>query len=147
MQTELPSDVLAFGQAARSRFDSLGGVALALRAETDEDARNQAAGALDQLGAWDIDPRAGYDELLAAAQLCRMAGAVALPIPVVERMLAVDGAWLTLIDPARPWIDHGDLAGPWVGADLDGRAFGLEAEARRPAKLGPFLTRARLGEP
>jgi acyl-CoA dehydrogenase len=147
MQTELPSDVLAFGRTAWSRFDSLGGVDLALRAETDPEARGSALDALDQLGAWDVDPRAGYDELLAAAQLCRMSGAVALPVPVVERLLAIDGSWLALVDPGRPWIDHGDLPGPWIGADLDGRAFAVEPAERHPAKLGPFVTRARLGEP
>ena len=147
MQTELPRDVVAFGQAARSRFDSLGGVELALRAETDPDARRRASDALDELGVWDGDPRAGSDELLAAAQLCRMAGAVALPVPVVERLIAVDGHWLALVDPARPYVDHGDLPGPWVGADLDGSAFVVEPEKRRPAKLGPFVTRARVVEP
>lgn len=147
MRTEIPSDIAAFGAAARGRFDSLGGVELALRAETDPDARRLAADALTELGAWDIDARGDGDDLLAAAVLCREAGAVALPYPVVEQLLAVDGARLALVDPARPWIDHGDLAGSWVAADLDGRAYAVTTEERRPAKLGPFVTRARLGDP
>jgi acyl-CoA dehydrogenase len=147
MQTTLPADVVAFGDSARARFKSLGGVEAALRAETDPAVRVAAADALEQLGAWDIDPRGGADELLAAAELCRAAGAVALPHPVGERLLAVDGAWLALVDRSRPWIDHGDLPGPWLGTDLDGQAFALEPGQRQPAKLGPFVTRARIGSP
>lgn len=146
MHTELPGDVLAFGVAARDRFDALGGVELALRAETDPSARAQAADALAELGAWDVDARSGADELLAAAVLCRAAGAVVLPHPVVEQLLAVDGARLALVDPVKPWIDHGDLAGSWVAADLDGNAWTVTTESRRAAKLGPFVTRAILGK-
>jgi hypothetical protein len=145
MQTTLPADVVAFGDSARSRFQSLGGVELALRAESDDTARTAAADALAELGAWDIDPRGDADELLAAAQLCRMAGEVVLPHPVVERLLAVDGAWLALVDRQRPWIDHGDLAGPWLAADLDGVASGVTPGQRSTSRLGPFVTRAQLG--
>lgn len=145
MQTTLPADVVAFGEAARDRFASLGGVDLALRAETDPAARTSAADALAQLGAWDIDPRNDADELLAAAQLCRMAGEVVLPYPLVERLLAVDGAWLALVDRSRPWIDHGDLGGPWLAADLDGVAGPTTNGERTASRLGPFVTRAQLG--
>lgn len=146
MQTSLPVDVVAFGAAARSRFSALGGVELALRAETDETARTAAAEALGELGAWDIDVRAGIDELLAGAELCRSAGAVALPYPVVEQLLAVGDARLALVDPDKPWIDHGDLDGTCIAADLDGNAWRVTTEPRRPQKLGPFVTRARLGD-
>lgn len=145
MQTSLPVDVVAFGAAARSRFASLGGVELALRAESDNAARRGAAEALSELGAWDIDVRAGIDELLAGAELCRAAGSVALPYPVVEQLLAVSGARLALVDPQRPWIDHGDCDGSSIAADLDGNAWQSTTEPRRPQKLGPFVTRARLG--
>src|SRR4051794_40069381 len=147
MRTELPSDVVAFGAAARDRFKAMGGVDFALRAETDDDARRLAGEALTELGAWDIDPRAGGDDLLAAAQLCRVAGSVALPYPVVEQLLAVDGARLTLVDPQRPWVDHGDVDGGWLAADLDGRAWTIDTEPRRSSRLGPFVTRAHLGNP
>lgn len=147
MQTALPVDVAAFGESARDRFRALGGVELALRAETDPVARASAADALTELGAWDIDVRGGIDDLLAAAELCRAAGAVVLPHPVVEQLLAVDDARLALIDPTRPWIDHGDLDGSWIGADLDGNAWRLTTEPRRPQKLGPFVTRAQPEDP
>ncbi|MDQ1695105.1 MAG: hypothetical protein QOJ03_458 [Frankiaceae bacterium] len=147
MRTELPSDVHAFGVTAKARFDALGGVGFALRAETEPDARTAAAAALAELGAWDIDARAGDDEMLAAAELCRAAGAVALPHPLVEQLLSVDGARLALVDPARPWIDHGDVDGRWVAADLDGNAWVATTEPRRTAaRLGPFVTRGRLDQ-
>lgn len=147
MHTELPGDALAFGDAVRSRLQALGGVRLALRAESDPAARHLAADALSELGAWDVDPRAGIDEMLASAQLCRMAGAVVLPYPVVERLLQVDGSMLALVDPDRPWIDHGDLDGAWLAADLDGRAWQATAGKRVSSRLGPFVTRVHLGRP
>jgi acyl-CoA dehydrogenase len=147
MHTALPADVLAFGEAARARFAALGGVELALRAETEPGARLTVADALAELGAWDVDVRAGDDELLAAAELCRAAGSVVLPYPLVEQLLSVDDDRLALIDPARPWVDHGDLDGGWLATDLDGNAWKTTCEPRRAAKLGPFVARARLGDP
>ena len=144
MRTQLPADVVAFGAAARDRFAALGGVDFALRAETDDGLRADASAALVELGAWDVDPRAGDDELLAAAELCRAVGAVVLPYPVVEQLLSVEGRRLALVDPARPWIDHGDLDDRWMAADLDSNTWTLTAAARRPAKLGPFVTRVAL---
>jgi hypothetical protein len=144
MHTQLPTDVVAFGASARDRFTSLGGVELALRAETDGTARATAGNALAELGAWDVDPRAGEDELLAAAELCRAAGAVVLPYPLVEQLLAIGGRRLALVDPQRAWIDHGDLEGSWLAADLDGNAHVAITESRRPSKLGPFVVRAEL---
>lgn len=146
MRTALPEEVVAFGRSARARLDALGGVRLALRAETDGTARDDARAALADVGAWDVDPRGGDDQLLAAAQLCRMAGAVALPYPVVEQLLAVDGALMALVDPLRPRIDHGDLPGPWLAVDLDGRARVAETGVRTASRLGPFVVPAALGE-
>jgi len=137
MRTDLPEDVVAFERSARGRFLSLGGTQLALRAERDASVREQTASALRALGAWDIDVRG--EDLLPAAALCRAAGSVALPYPVVEQLLAVDGARMALVDAARPRIDHGDLAGPWVAVDLDGRAHKVETGARTASRLGPFV--------
>lgn len=144
MDAEFPGDALAFGDAVRSRLQALGGVRLALRAESDPAARHLAADALAEVGAWDVDPRAGIDGLLASAQLCRMAGAVVLPYPVVERLLRIDGSMVALVDPDRPWVDHGDVEGTWLVADLDGRAHHATAGQRLPSRLGPFVTRAHL---
>lgn len=144
MRTALPEDVVAFGRSARARLDALGGVRLALTAESDPGSREAVAGALSDVGAFDVDPRRSQDELLAAAELCRVAGAVALPFPVVEQLMAVDGARVALVDPLRPRIDHGDLPGRWLAVDLDGHAHVAETGARTASRLGPFVVPAAL---
>jgi acyl-CoA dehydrogenase len=145
MRTSLPDDVVAFGHSARARLEALGGVQLALQAETHRALRDLAEGALADVGAWDLDAR-DDDELLAAAELCRAAGAVALPYPLVERLLAVDGARVALVDARHPRIDHGDLLGPWLAVDLDGRAWQADPGPPTLSRLGPFVVPAALGE-
>ena len=139
MKTQLPQHISDFADTAMGRLQRVGGPPAALRAETDETPRVQAAAALHDIGADDLDPRAGTDDALAAAVLCQAAGAVALPYPVIEELLAIDGARLALVNPAAPRIDHGDLPGEWVVADVDGRRYGAQLSARTAAKLGPFL--------
>jgi hypothetical protein len=85
--------------------------------------------------------------LLAAAVLCQAAGANALPYPVVEELLAIDGARLSLVNPEAPRIDHGDLPGDWIAADLDGARYRPHPGLRTNAKLGPFLVPATLSAP
>ena len=108
---------------------------------------NAARAALDDVGAFDLDVRSAPDDLLAAAVLCQAAGATVLPYPLVEELLAIDGARLALVNPKAPRIDHGDLAGDWVAADLDGHRYGLNRRSRTGAKLGPFLVPATLSAP
>ncbi len=142
----MPADVVSYGDAARSRLSRLGGAEFALRCETDRPLRDGAGEALSDLGASDLDVRSDLNQFLAAAQLCRVAGSVALPWPLVEELLAIDGARLALLDPMTPRIDHGDLAGSWVGSDLDGHAVAVRPGPPRTAKLGPFVVLAELGE-
>jgi hypothetical protein len=144
VRTGLPEDVVAFGRSARARLEAVGGVRLALAAESDPVSREAVAGALADVGAFDVDPRGSSDELLAAAELCRVAGAVALPFPVVEQLMAVDSARVALVDPLRPRIDHGDLPGRWLAVDLDGHAHVAETGARTASRLGPFVVPAAL---
>ncbi len=59
-------------------------------------------------------------------------------------MLAIDGARLALVNPEAPRIDHGDLAGDWIAADLDGTRYRVQPSSRTSAKLGPFLVPATL---
>ena len=139
MNTELPQHISDFAEVALARLARVGGPQAALAAETDEGPRERAATALADIGAGDLDPRRDADDGLAAAVLCRAAGAVALPYPVVEDLLGIDGARLALVNPAAPRIDHGDLPGDWVIADLDGRRYRGRPGARTGAKLGPFL--------
>ena len=147
MKTALPEDAVRYGEAVRGRLERLGGVDFGLRAESDRSLRDEASKALDDLSAFELDVRDDLDQFLAAAELCRAAGALCLPLPVVENLMQIEGRRLALIDPATPRVDHGDLPGGWIGADLDGNAHRLEIEdlpAR--AKLGPFLVPAQLGE-
>jgi hypothetical protein len=146
MNTELPQHISDFADVAAARLARLGGPQAALRAETDDRPRREAQAALRDLGTPDLDVRADTDDLLAAAVLCRASGGAVLPYPVVEDLLAIDGARLALVDPAAPRIDHGDLPGRWVAADLDRRRYHPEIGGRTAAKLGPFLVPAALGE-
>ncbi|GJN95317.1 acyl-CoA dehydrogenase [Mycobacterium marinum] len=147
MNTELPQDVIDFARVAAKRLARVGGPPAALRAETDDGIRRAARAALDDLGAFELDVRSGPADLLAAAVLCRAAGTVALPYPLVEELLSVDGARLALVNPDLPRIDHGDLPGSWIAADLDGARYRPQPAARTAAKLGPFLVPATLGAP
>lgn len=146
MKTTLPEDITEFATVAAKRFARFGGPQAALRAETEEQLRDDARSALADLGAFDLDVRSADDELLAAAVLCQAAGAAALPYPLVEELLAIDGARLALVNPDAPRIDHGDLPGDWIAADLDGRRYRVQPSSRTSAKLGPFLVPATLTE-
>jgi hypothetical protein len=147
MNTALPEDITEFGAVAAKRFTRFGGPPAALQAETDEHLRHQARVALADLGAFDLDVRSSADDLLAAAVLCQAAGAAALPYPLTEEVLAIDGARLALVNPEAPRIDHGDLPGDWLAADLEGNRYSAAPTSRTNAKLGPFLVPATLSAP
>ncbi|RAV00743.1 acyl-CoA dehydrogenase [Mycobacterium colombiense] len=147
MKTDLPQDISDFATVAGKRLTRLGGPPAALRAETDDTIRDAARTALNDVGAFELDVRSEPDDLLAAAVLCQAAGATVLPYPLVEELLAIDGARLTLVNPKAPRIDHGDLAGEWVAADLDGNRYRPQPGSRTGAKLGPFLVPATLSAP
>lgn len=147
MKTALPEDIVEFATVAGKRLARFGGPQAALRAETEESLRLDARAALSDLGAFDLDVRASGDDLLAAAVLCQATGAAALPYPLVEELLAIDGARLALVNPDAPRIEHGDLAGDWIAADLDGTRYHVQPTSRTSAKLGPFLVPATLGQP
>ncbi len=147
MKTELPQDISDFAAVAAKRLARVGGPPAALRAETDDSVRHAAHTALRDVGAFELDVRSASDDLLAAAVLCQAAGATALPYPLVEDLLAIDGARLTLVDPEAPRIDHGDMPGDWIAADLDGVRYRPQPASRTSAKLGPFLVPATLSAP
>ena len=147
MKTDLPQDIRDFAAVATKRLTRLGGPPAALRAEADDEVRHSARAALSEVGAFELDVRSAADDLLAAAVLCQAAGATALPYPLVEELLAVDGARLALVNPQAPRIDHGDLPGDWIAADLDGIRYRPRTASRTNAKLGPFLVPATLSAP
>jgi hypothetical protein len=147
LKTDLPQDISDFAAVTAKRLTRLGGPQAALRAETDDEVRNAARAALSEVGAFELDVRSADDDMLAAAVLCQAAGATALPYPIVEELLAIDGALLALVNPNAPRIDHGDLPGPWIAADLDGNRYHPQPASRTNAKMGPFLVPATLSAP
>jgi acyl-CoA dehydrogenase len=147
MKTALPEDIADFAAIANKQLFRFGGAQAALRAETEDQLRHDARTALSDLGAFDLDVRGSAEDLLAAAVLCQAAGATALPYPLVEELLSIDGARLALVNPEAPRVDHGDLAGNWVAADLDGARYHVQPLSRTAAKLGPFLVPATLSQP
>lgn len=144
MDPTLPDETVAFGKAAQHAFARLGGVELARRAEIEADARLEVESALAELGVDDLDVRDGLDQLLAGAALARAAGAVAAPYPVVSHLLRIDMHRLALIDPAVVRIDHGDLPGGWIAADLDGNAWEVDPAGRPGSLLAPFVVGGEL---
>jgi hypothetical protein len=146
VNTSLPRHICDFADVARSRLARLGGPQAALRAEADDQPRRAASDALRDIGAADLDIRNDADDYLAAAVLCRAAGAQALPYPIVEDLVGLDGARFALANPIAPRINHGDLPGEWLVADLDGKTYHADIGERSRAKLGPFLVPATLRE-
>ncbi|MBB3750576.1 hypothetical protein FHT44_003071 [Mycolicibacterium sp. BK634] len=143
METSLPEHIREFGRVAQHRFETLGGPQeSSLPAERNGTLRKPAAAALAEIGAAELDVRNDPESRLAGAVVARAAGATLLPYPVIEDLMAIDGARLALIDPRIPRVDHGDLPGPWLLADLDGISYSATLGARSTAKLGPFLVKA-----
>ena len=152
MNTDLSAEAVEYGRTARRALQDAGGDELAAattglggsagQAGT-HDAGDDAAKLLADLGAWDLDPRGGGEELEAAAALCHSAGWWAVPHPVAERvarprdgeadaLLVVDtrsGDERTGDAPvgdARTGaiaevVADGGLR--WVAVDLDGRRY------------------------
>lgn len=127
MEIELTEEAQEYGRQARRALEAAGGDLLAQRAEADPAARaSLVEPALDEVGAWDLDPRGDADELEAAAALCRSAGWWATPYPVAERLArptdlagAADG--LVVVADMNPAGALAGLDGRWVAVDLAGR--------------------------
>jgi hypothetical protein len=148
MKAALPVEAVSFGEAARSAFSDVGGVDAARRAEEDPASRSSIRTVLDQLGIRDLDPRADLDTAAAAGELCREAGRVALPYPVVSVLVSIDERPMALIPATEFPVDHGDLFPSWVLAHVDGSAtVAAPTDARLASRLGPFVTIMQPREP
>jgi hypothetical protein len=136
---DLSDEAVEYGRLARQALEAAGGDGLVHAAEREPEGRDAlVAPVLGELGAWELDPRAGADELEAAATLCRSVGWWGVAYPVAERLcrpadLAADG--LVVVDARGP-------AGPvahlprqrWVAVTLDGR---LSRATPRPPSSPP----------
>ncbi len=152
MNLELPGTVTDFAASAERALRDAGGTALHRHAEEQPGWRGERIGPLLlQLGVADLDPRRDVESALCAAELCRLAGRVALPYPVEAALGCppVDGARLgALVDRRDAWVEHADLPGPWLGVALDGTARPARpVPTDRNRTLAPFVHRVDLGEP
>ena len=148
MNLALPAEAAEFGAAAEKALVAAGGVDLARRAEADPTERERAGAALESLGFRDLDPRADLGTAAAAGELCRAAGRVGLPYPLVPVLLRDPGSGepLAVVDPAPPagsWkVDHADLFPDWCVRALSGAGGRAHPEGERLAtRLGPFVAR------
>ena len=151
MNPTLPAPAVEFGLAAQKAFLALGALDAARRAELEPGSRSDAAAALDALGVAEMDPRSDLETAAAAAELCRAAGRVALPYPVVPVLLAERSAGAVplglVADRAGntpgggPKVDHGDLFPEWELTTMSG-PLGRAGPAgpRLATRLGPFVT-------
>jgi 3-oxo-4-pregnene-20-carboxyl-CoA dehydrogenase alpha subunit len=134
MIIDLSDEALEFGVTVRKALESAGGDALVQMAESEPDSRESiVAPVLGELGAWSLDPRAGRDELEAAAALCRSVGYWSVAYPVAERLcrpadLEADG--LVVVGDVAP-------AAPIAGLDLRWAAVAMSGRRSTVAVAGP----------
>lgn len=146
MNPQLPAEASDFGTAAEKAFTALGGVDVARRAEADPGIRAAEIGPLlRSLGVEDLDPRTDLDTAAAAAELCRVAGRVALPFPVAGVLLRGPGGEPTTVvrtTGVEVAVDHGDLFPAWSLTTLEGNAVvAAPSGGRLGSRLGPFVCR------
>jgi hypothetical protein len=122
---ELSEEAAEYGRMALLAFEAAGGDGLVQLAELEPERRAAImAPVLEELGAWELDPRGDPHDLEAAAALCRSAGYWTLAYPLAERLarpsdLDVDG--LLVVADSGP---AGAVAGidlRWAAVTLDGR--------------------------
>ncbi len=138
MNVEISEEAREFGRQAQRALEGAGGDQLVQLAEQQPDQREQlVAPVFAELGAWDLDPRSGADELEAAAALCRSAGWWTVAYPVAERLcrpadLDVDG--LVVVSETAPAGAVGCLDRRWAAVTLGGRRSVATA---RPLAVAP----------
>jgi hypothetical protein len=124
MNRELSGEAVELGLHARRALAAAGGDELAPRATAEPSIRERlVVPALQALGAWELDVRAGADELEAAAALCRAAGWWAAPYPVAERLARpaqLDVIGQAIVDGDAPLAPFDGLEGDWAAVTLDG---------------------------
>lgn len=121
-----------------------GGIDLARTAERDAiGAYKRVSALLDTLGIGDLRPDDGADAMVAAAELCRVAGQHALPYPLPETLAAhgLDADAVIVVDPASPHIHHVAAVDTWLALGSDGHAFEVvEHVAPAGGIVSPFVS-------
>lgn len=145
MNIDLSDEALEYGRLALRAFESAGGDQLVQLAEKEPDRRAHiVASVFEELGAWDLDPRADADELEAAAALCRSAGYWAIAYPVAERLArpaGLDADGLVVVADSNP---AGAVAGinlRWAAVTLSGhRSTATPQPLRTTPRKSAFVT-------
>ncbi len=150
MNLSVPEGSAAFAEAAQRAMADAGGTDLFRRAEADPSVRDSVARPLlDRLGVFDLDPRSDLESAMAAAELCRVAGASSLPYPVAAVLgRPPDGEWdfAALVGAEAPWIEHADLPGRWLAVSEEGSGRRADAVGvTRNRTMAPFAQPVRLG--
>lgn len=145
MILELPAAALDYARGPADAFAKAGGVELARRAEVDAEVRrSEVEPVLEALGFREIDVRSGWTDAAAGAELCRLAGQVALPYPVAG-VLSAPAGWggaFAVVEAAEPRINHPDVAGPWLASEIGGRSWrAMPVGERDSSRLAPFVAR------
>jgi 3-oxo-4-pregnene-20-carboxyl-CoA dehydrogenase alpha subunit len=152
MDLDVPDDAAEIGRVCLDAFTDAGGVDLARRAMVEPTLRTEVvAPLLEQLGIADLSAlSADTDELLAVAEVCRVAGRTALPYPVAALMLAPSpGLPVAVVAEHDPKVEHGDLFENWLTVAFSGGShLAQPSTAPLGSKLGTFVTGlARDGSP
>lgn len=132
-----------FAEVVRAAVAASGGTDLVVSAEADlAPAAARVDNMLAGLGVWELHPLQDATQLQAAAGVCRVAGAFALPCPLAERLAAASltdaDAVAVVAGQARANIPDHRLR--WMAVGPDGGLSTLEARPHAPgAKLGPFV--------
>ncbi len=146
MNLDSSAEAEEYGRQALRAFESAGGDQLLQEAEAKPTTREALVGAiLNELGAWDLEPRTDPDSLEAAAALCRSAGYWGLPYPVAERLarpVGSDHHGLVVVADTRPAAALAGVELRWAAVTLDGRRS--EVVGMGPITAG-FVTELELG--
>jgi hypothetical protein len=120
-----------------------GGVGPARKAMTDPPIRRELVPEVEAV-IESLDPRQGHLEGLAAAEVCRGAGRVVLPLPIEAMILRrPSGRPLGRLSP-HGRLEHGDLFNEWDVLTADGDVLHIGAAPDLlGSKVGPFVNRTR----
>ena len=145
MIIDLSTEALEYGRQVARALEAAGGDHLVEQAEADPSRRDHlVAPVLDELGAWDLDPRASSDEMEAAAALCRSAGTWGTAYPVAERLarpLDLDVRGQFVVNRVHPSAPVVGLEGSWSAIDVDGRRSLVTAlPPAQTARKSAFVT-------
>jgi len=131
--------------SADRQFAARGGVALARNAMFDPSGRHALMADVDAT-IESMNPREGHLVGIAAAELCRAAGRVVLPLPIEAMILRrPTGRPLALLSP-NGRLEHGDLFEEWDVLTTDGDVRHVAAAPDLlGSKVGPFVNRTSPG--